>query len=243
MIIHSFSLVWLCQSLGRPAVHLPIGISFDDDVPLPRTACTYVNLKKAKWGLYTSEVESLFASEPLPISTSTGEKVFRWILLTASKHNIPAGYRKNFQPGMPREAVDLANERDCLRELNPQDPEIQRLYITISDIINHEAMATWIKNVEDSHPRDSPEKHWRLLKMLSGKRAHQPPNQPITFSKKSFSRPLAIANRFCKQFSSVKPHKSNKRSCRINRGLKKKHHLDPNFCPFTDVLTKGAIQK
>jgi hypothetical protein len=144
---------------------------------------------------------------------------------------------------MPREAVDLANERDCLRKLNPQNPEVQRLNLIISDIINREAKATWIKNVEDSHPRDSPEKHWRLLKMLSGKRAYQPPNQPITLSNKNFSRPLAIANRFCKQFSSVKPHKSNKRSCRINRGLKKKHHLETSFCPFTDVLTKGAIQK
>jgi hypothetical protein len=74
----------------------PVGISFEDDQPLPQTACTYVNVKKALWGRFTLEVESLIANKSHLISASMGEKIFRKVLLTASKHSIPAGYRKDF---------------------------------------------------------------------------------------------------------------------------------------------------
>jgi hypothetical protein len=79
---------------------------------------------------------------------------------------------------MPRETVNLANEHDHLQTLKPQDPEVQRLNIIISDIISREAKASWIKDVEECHPRVSSKKHWKLLKILSGKQAHQTPNQP-----------------------------------------------------------------
>jgi hypothetical protein len=181
----------------------------------------------------------LITNVPPPTSALTGEKIFRKILFTASKHSIPAGYRKDFRPGMPRE--NLANERDLLQESDPQDPEISRLNTLIKEVITRENKKTWIKTVEDSHPRVSMEKHWRLLRILSGKRPHQPPNQPITFLDKSFSRPSAIALRFCRQFTSVTTHKSNKRSRRVNRNLKKKYQLDTTFKPFTDQLTKRAI--
>jgi hypothetical protein len=238
----ALSVAWsTCNALNSD--HLPIGISFDDDQPLPQTACSFVNLKKAKWGLYISEAESMFASESPPTSMSTGEKVFQRILLTASKHNIPAGYRKDFRSGMSREAIDLANEHDRLHVSDPQDPKIQRLNKSISEIVSHESKSAWIKQVEDSHPKDNPEKHWKLLWALSGKRPHQSPNQPIIFKNKSYSKRKAIANRFCKQFMSVTVHKSSKRSCHVDCNLKKKPCLDTAIRPFTDKLTKDAIQK
>jgi hypothetical protein len=97
----ALSVTWAtCNALNSD--HLPIGISFDDDRPLPRILCSCVNLKKAKWDLHASEIESMLATEPPPTSASTGEKVLRKIMCTAGKHNIPAGYRKDFRPGMPR---------------------------------------------------------------------------------------------------------------------------------------------
>jgi hypothetical protein len=136
------------------------------------------NAKKAKWGLFMSEVESLFASLPPPTSASAGKKIFRKIFLTASKHSIPAGYKKDFCAGMLSEAVDLANERDRRREINPQNPVIQHLNTQISDIISCEAKTSWINHVDASHPQANPEKHWKLLRSISGKRRHQPPNRP-----------------------------------------------------------------
>jgi hypothetical protein len=106
--------------------HLPIGVTFTDDQPPPRTAKTFVNFKRAKWGLFTSETEKSFTGLLPPSSCSAGEKTFRKILSKASKH-IPAGFRKDFQLGIPREAIDLTVERDRRRALDPQDPELPRL--------------------------------------------------------------------------------------------------------------------
>jgi hypothetical protein len=82
-----------------------------------------------------------------------------------------------------------------------------------------------------------------LLRILSGKRPNQPLNQPIKFGNKCFSKPRAIAEKFCKQFSSVSSHKSNPRSRCVIRKLKQKHQIDPTFSPFTEALTKQAIEK
>jgi hypothetical protein len=137
--------------------------------------------------------------------------------------------------------VDLAIERNRLRGINTQDPEIQRLNNLISEVSSREAKNSWIENVQASHPRVSTNTHWRLLRILSGKRPRQSPNQPISFSNKSFSKPTAVARRFCRQFTSVTVHKTNKRSRCVNRNLKKKHHLDSAFVPFNEAITKEAI--
>jgi hypothetical protein len=87
-----------------------------------------------------------------------GEQTFRKILLTASGHHIPAGYRKDFVSGLPREAVDLTKECDRLRELDPLDPGIQLLNLRISECVTSEASKLWQEEVEASKPRNNPEK-------------------------------------------------------------------------------------
>jgi hypothetical protein len=134
----ALSVVWTAD-VALNSDHLPISISFLDDQAPPCSAKTYVNFKRTKWGLWTSETESKFANVPLPTNAATGEKVFRKILQDASKHHISAGFRKDFWPGMPREAVDLAEERDRLHDLDPQDPEIPRLNQLISESVKIEA--------------------------------------------------------------------------------------------------------
>jgi hypothetical protein len=102
--------------------HLPICSSVIDDQPPPRTSKCYVSFKQAKWGLWTSETERRFASSPLPTSCSKGVKLFQSILCKASGHHIPAGFRKDFRPGLPRAAIDLTEERDWRRSIDPNDP-------------------------------------------------------------------------------------------------------------------------
>ena len=88
--------------------HLPILIDFLDDFQdsslRPRT---FTNFRWANWPGYIRESEDLFAALPPPTSCAVGERKFREVLLTVSKHNIPAGYRKNFISGLPTEARDL----------------------------------------------------------------------------------------------------------------------------------------
>jgi hypothetical protein len=97
--------------------------------------------------------------------------LFNKALLTASKHHIPAGYREDFVPGLPREAVNLAKERDRRRDADPQDLEVFRLNKAISDVVSNERKKAWKETVESSTPHTDPDKYWRLLRNLSGKRA------------------------------------------------------------------------
>jgi hypothetical protein len=79
------------------------------------------------------------------------------------------------------------------------------------------------------------------MRILSGKRLQQPPNRPIFFCAKCFLRPSALAKRFCRRFTSTSAHKSSRQSRCVTKNLKRAHHLDRLFRPFTDVLTKKAI--
>ena len=118
--------------------HLPISISFLDDLPNIRTTKTYTNFHKANWAQYVRESENLFEGLPLPRSCAKGEKIFRDIVLTASKHSIPSGFQKSFSPGLPREAKNLMEQRDSIRSRDPHDPEITRLNQEISKTgLNH----------------------------------------------------------------------------------------------------------
>jgi hypothetical protein len=118
-------------------------------------------------------MEKSFTGLLPPSSCSAGEKTFRKILNKASKHHIPAGFRKDFQPGILREAINLTVERDRRRALDPQDPELPCLNQQISDTISNERKKLWREKVESSKLRENSDKYWRLLRMLSGKRSYQ----------------------------------------------------------------------
>jgi hypothetical protein len=81
------------------------------------------------------------------------------------------------------------------------------------------------------------------MRILSGKRPLQPPNLSIFFGAKCFSKPTAIAKLFCSQFASSSVHKSSCQLRRVMKNLKRAHHLDHSFKPFTDALTKRAIEQ
>jgi hypothetical protein len=95
--------------------------------------------------------------------------------------------------------------------------------------------------VTSCKPQENPDKGWRLLRILSGKRPHQSLNQPIFFGSKCYSKPASITNKFCKQFTSVSGHTSSPNARCVNRNIEKKHHLDPLFKPFSTALTEDAI--
>lgn len=92
--------------------HLPVIISLpaDQDMP-PRATKSYTNFRKADWAVFIRECEAEFRSLPMPSSVGAGEKVFRDVLLKAAKHAIPAGYCRNYTPGMSKEAFVLLKER------------------------------------------------------------------------------------------------------------------------------------
>jgi hypothetical protein len=163
------------------------------------------------------------------------------VLLTASKHNIPSGYRKDFTPGLPNAAKDLIRERDELRSADPADPALPDLNARIEDAIKVSSRKAWREEVEASGHKANPQKFWSLLKRLSGKSSRPPPNQPISFKGKTFTKAPDIAKKFCNTFTKTVTHKSDRSTRKVLRKLRSKHKLDRDFAIFTPLATRDAI--
>ena len=64
------------------------------------------------------------------------------------------------------------------------------------------------------------------MKFINGKRAKNPPNQPITFSSKSLIRNVEIATTFSKQFTSAVSYTSDPSALIVRRKLDKESPFD-----------------
>jgi hypothetical protein len=169
--------------------HLPIIVSYLSDFQPPRLCRSFTNFKLANW---------------------PGFIILRDVLNTASKHNIPSGYRKDFIPGLQTSVILLISERDEIRARDPSDPAIPVLNARIDDSIRSTSRQTWRDKVECSSLKKNPAKCWSLLEKLSGKSSRLPPNQPISFKGKASTHVPEIARYFCNQFTKTVPHKSNR---------------------------------
>jgi hypothetical protein len=129
--------------------------------------------------------EDLFSKLLPPTSVSRDKRRFWNVLLTASSHNIPSGYRANFVPGLPNSAKVLISERDELRARDPSDPAIPTLNTKIFEAIQTSSCKAWHEKVESSSHKQDPGKFWSLLKTLSGKSTHPPITNPSVLKAKS----------------------------------------------------------
>jgi hypothetical protein len=236
----ALSAVWN-TNINLNSDHLPITIDVGNETPPVRQTRTYTNFRLADWAKYLMETEASFAGLPDPVTCDAGERVFWDVLLTASGHCIPSGHRKEYTPGLPHVAVPLVNRRDELCRADSQDAEIPHLNEEISDVICEASRMMWINKVESCGLHANPSKFRGLLRNLSGKRARQPPNQPITFGRKTLSKPQSIAKSFNRQYTSVGTHKQRPKTRRVIRNIGHKHKLDPDFNRFTKKATSDAI--
>jgi hypothetical protein len=221
--------------------HLPITISLSTDNRTPRAHRSFTNFRLANWPGFIKEVEEEVRKLPAPTSCARDERKLRDVIVNASKHNIPSGYRKNFIPGLPNSAKTLINQRDALRAADSSDPAIPALNQQIDEAIRVSSRQRWVDRVESSDHRVDSSKCWQLLKNLSGKSSRPPPNQPISFRGKTLTKAPGIASSFCKLFTSTVRHKSDRKTRKIMRSLRAKHKLDTNFRPFTPLATRDAI--
>jgi hypothetical protein len=210
-------------------------LSVNSSIQLPRTKRTFINFAQANWAGFIRESEDDFALLPLPTCCSEGERVFRRVLLKASKHNIPSGFRKDFVPGLP------PNAKHLIRDVDSTDPDITCLNAEILAAIHAGKRARWKEKNESCNFRNNPGKYWSLLKSLSGKSARPPPNQPISFKGKVPFKDKDIALKFCKQYTTVIPHKSSKDTRRVLHQMRSRLKLDNNFSPFTVKNVEAAI--
>jgi hypothetical protein len=221
--------------------HLPIKVSYQTGGCPPRLQRTFTNFHKADWSGFIRESELLISSEPLPTSVAKGEKVFRRVLLTAAKHNIPSGYRKDYIPSIPTAAKHLINQRDEVRRRNPKDPDVARLNGEISEVVRVSKRLRWSEKLDSSSYKQNPNKFWSLLRSLSGKTSRPPKNQPISFNGKARTSPSSISRCFCKQYTSVGTHKSNPRTRKVIRTMRKQHEIDDTLESFNITMVQAAI--
>jgi hypothetical protein len=139
--------------------------------PPPRSTRCYTNFRLADWAAFVEETEAVIPELPEPVLCATGEKFFRNVLLAASSHCIPSGFRKEYTPGLPCEAILLTERLDRLRLADPHDPEIVALNDQISSIVCESSWKTWHEKVEKCDLKSDPTRCWALIRNLSGKRA------------------------------------------------------------------------
>ena len=199
-----------------------------------------MNFKKADWPLFQRLTEKAFKKSRLPKTSSSGVKTFNRIILDAAKESIPAGYRKEFTPGIPRAALDLFNARDEARNRDPTDPSVGLLHEEAATVIRNAHEEEWRAECESVN-RDG-NKLWGLLRKFEGRRRQPPANQPINFSGKVLTKHQSIAKYFCKQFTSQGTHRTSRRTRKIVRKFSKLP-LNRSFAPFDDVKVTAVIRK
>ncbi|XP_012159058.1 uncharacterized protein LOC105665078 [Ceratitis capitata] len=142
--------------------YLPIQISIDR--PLDFVSAdhrTYLNFKKANCSDFTEFTENAFSALPTPSGVTTGERLFRRVVVTASARFIPAGRMAEIRPNFSTEVAVLASRRDTLRSSDPGNPLIRNFN-------------TEIRRVVDNHKRKEWEEHLRTCNLSSVKSLSNP---------------------------------------------------------------------
>ena len=227
--------------------HLPILISLSDPNHLPppppsvRSRKSFTNFRRANWTNFTSDLEGFLPATP-PSSCAKGEKVLRNAVLKSSRRNIPAGFRHDFTPSLPPEAVPVRDRRDALRAANPHDPEIAVLERQMREICDKAKRDEFNEELASADGYACSSKFVNLVRRLSGKRVFRPPNQPIMFGASTCTKRRSIASRFNKQYTCIRKHESSPLTRRVLRGIRKKK-MDHAYCPFSVEDTSEAIKR
>ena len=166
----------------------------------------------------------------------------REIIQTASKHHIPAGVRKDFIPKLNDEAKALIRDRDNLRKVNPNHPNLDHINAQLNTAIAVSARQAWTSEVESCNHRTHSHRFWSLLKRLSGKHSRKDPNQPIQFNNCYHNNDTDIAFNFTRQFTKPTPHKQSKETRKLHRKLRMDHPLDHTALFFTSHMVEEAIK-
>ena len=168
--------------------------------------------------------------------------MFTKILLKASKISIPQGRFKESIPNLPHDAAARIEERDRLREENPDSERIIALDQEIDEIIKQHKKARWVEKLEAIDHRTNPSSLWGLLQRLEGRRTDDAANAGIEFDEHAYTKPNKISASFNRFFSCVRPYEQNRLKRQNKRSARKQKltHPQPYAVEFEQV--KAAIK-
>lgn len=200
--------------------HLPITIKIKADITYSRTKTkdkVFVNFNKADWNGFYNFVEDRFSNINPEENPLKGEKVFREIIKKAANRYIPKGRIPNVIHNIPSEAVNLINERDNLREVDPRNPRIQDLNTDINKKIQEHRKNKWTEQLKKCE-RGS-KNLWKTIKGIT-QPTKEPENIGIQFQDKLYEKNEKIANMLNRQFTPSTSHKTTKEARITMRKLK-----------------------
>ena len=225
----STSLITSCswQTLSTlSSDHLPILIRLQmKTTSTPGLRRTYVNMKKADWGIYRQEVETALSKRSLPTDCQRDEKIFRTDLLKAASHHIPTGQHRLYVEPVPEEILDVMTRRDDIQN---------RIYAY--------KRQKWRDFVETLDQKTNVTKLWRTIKGIDGRAKCEAENKAITFNGILFSSSKQLATKFNQQFNTSKlgRHTSSSDIRLVTRETKRKSVEMAQT--FTTDLVRRAIK-
>jgi hypothetical protein len=195
----------------------------EQEATITPSSKTFTNIAKANWQLFKEKTEEMFGRTVLPDRTTASppkmERVFRHILTKVSRRCVPSGRHRTHQPGISAEAKKLMKQRDQLRVNDPTSPNITILNDRITRAIDQEKRDKWHGFVETLDHTGGSRNLWKVIKALDG-RPKPPPNCTLDFAGKQPSNSNDIANLLNKQFTSTRPHMSDKLMRQVVRKVK-----------------------
>ncbi|KAI5753538.1 hypothetical protein M8J77_001119 [Diaphorina citri] len=202
--------------------HLPITISILRTIQKIKSENkTFINFVKANWDGFLEYTESRFEREPLPTNVIKGEKVFSNILNKGRKLHVPTGRIPNIIPNFPTEAINLAEERDIIRQANPNDPKIKILNKQIAETVREHKKNKWLKHLKEATFNRGAKNLWKTTKNLMNSNITSPKNNTIHFNQIPTPDAKTCANQFNKQFTAYANNKGKARR-QTNRKFKVK---------------------
>ncbi|XP_073831662.1 uncharacterized protein [Musca autumnalis] len=214
-------------SLGSD--HLPIIVSISrppDFITSERR--TFVNHKKADWPSFREFTNHHFRELLNPSDVRVAERTFREIITAAAACHIPAGRIPEVRPNFPAEATGLANERDELRRINPNDPRVRELTLEVNRLVGEHKRNKWLNHLKSCNIGAGIGELWATVKSLSnpGRREDR---TSVTFGDVTLTDPKRCASNFNRQF--VEHPESDRAKRRVLRRIRSLPAVDepPHF--------------
>lgn len=192
----------------KPALnsdHVPVLISLERIIQVNKELSShnnYLNFAKADWEGFEQHIEGKIDKVSLPRDVHKGEKTLRGILNKAAHRFIPAGKHHEIRPNFPTNAAKLADERDDLRRVNPQDPRIHTLSKEIQQQVNDHVRKKWRDHLHNCSFKPGAKNLWHTIKKLSNHQS-QKGQIVISFNGKPTPDSKKCASEFNRQFT---PH-------------------------------------
>ena len=186
--------------------HLPIIINIRLERPVLRHARrTFVNFRRARWADFSRYVEYRVNRLRPPSSAHKAERIFRKILLRATRRFIPCGRHRMDTPAIPTELRRLIRERDELRAVDPAADRLRGLNMDIESGFRKHTDDRFKTLMESCSSRHKPVQYWSIVKSISGKQ-NAAKNISIDFGNGPISSHTEIAQNFNRLFGTVVPH-------------------------------------